>query len=139
MVSATDLVPTIADLAGVPITGPEPGALALADGRTRSLDGYSLLPYLSDPDRASARAYAFANRFAPMGPPPWTTDDRMIRDATWKLVRRNDAPDQLFRPAGLVDGDDLAADGLTAEEQEAFLRLQAALAAQLAESDYGAL
>lgn len=83
-----DLLPTVCDLAGVPLVdGPAGGlGLPLPDGTVRALDGESLLPWLLDPDAPVPDRLLYGEAFAPAGD-HWTMDRRALRDARWKLVR----------------------------------------------------
>lgn len=132
LVHAVDLLPTLADLAGL-----DPDALTTDDGAPLALDGVSLRPLLSDPAGPGGHETLFAERFAPVGPPPYETYDyRAIRDRRHKLMVDGNGrfPPQFFELTdGVVDeGPDLYAAGLlTPERQEAFERLSAALEAQL--------
>ena len=80
LVSATDLMATIADITGVPMSAP---------------DSISFHPYLSDPDRPSIRRTLYSERFAPNGPPPFEHWRRAIRDERFKLHRESSA-DQFY-------------------------------------------
>jgi arylsulfatase A-like enzyme len=85
LVNVTDLFLTLADAARVHAGRVIPSGTPL--------DSYSLAPYLSDPDHPSIRTLAFAEHFAPNGPPDdaRTADrfyNRAIRDARYKLIRR---------------------------------------------------
>lgn len=85
-VHAVDLFATFGVLAGVDVRDVQQTDL---DGQpfVVSIDGISLLPYLSDPDRESARAYAFVERFEPNGQGPFPSYARAVRDDRFKLIR----------------------------------------------------
>lgn len=132
LVQAVDLFPTIVELMGA--------NLAQGVGDSRPIDGLSIVPYLADPARAPLRQYAVAERFSPNGFGEPASYGAMVRDARWKLVRRDGQPDALFDmrdsqgdpiayedpgTGNLNDGD------MTAEESEAFARLQAALSSAI--------
>jgi arylsulfatase A-like enzyme len=131
-VQAVDLFPSIIELMGAD--------LAQGLGDTRPIDGISIVPYLTDPAAAPLREFAVAERFSPNGFAAYTSYGAMVRDARWKLVRRDGQPDALF---DMLDsqGDPLAFedpatgnlnDGeLSAEESAALARLQAALSAAI--------
>jgi arylsulfatase A-like enzyme len=85
LVHFVDLFPTVAELAGVDV-----GALTVEEGEQRgapiTLDGFSLLPWLQDPWRPSARSYVFTEQFRPGGPPPHDWHERMVRTRGWKYT-----------------------------------------------------
>ena len=74
LVSADDLFATIADAFGV--------------AHEKALDSVSLWPYLKDPSLSSLRATLYSEFFEPPGFGPYTTYDRTVRDAQWKLLHR---------------------------------------------------
>ncbi len=117
-VDVTDLLPTAAALAGVP----------LDDGVER--DGFSWLPWIVDPDRQGARQVLYAEKFEPNGLGPYTVDSRVVKDATHRLVRRIDGEEWLFRtpPEALDEGPDLLLEPeLAPEDAQALERLRAEL------------
>ncbi|HHO50057.1 MAG TPA: hypothetical protein ENK18_04095 [Deltaproteobacteria bacterium] len=123
LVHIADLFPTVAELADV-----DPGSLGW------ELDGISLLPWLRDPLAPSGRDIVYTERLVPPGPPPYTTrDDRAVRDATHKLVLRSGATQtdiaslHRFVDDGLDEGPNLLDGPLSADDQEAYDRLLAAL------------
>jgi arylsulfatase A-like enzyme len=129
LVQAVDLFPTVLDLMGAD--------LAKGVGDNRPIDGISIVPYLSDPARAPLRQYAVAERFSPNGFGEYTSYGAMVRDARWKLVRRDGQPDALFdmqdaqgQPI-VLEGTNLNDGDMTAEESAAFARLQAALSSAI--------
>jgi arylsulfatase A-like enzyme len=128
LVHVVDLFPTIADLAGVPLTGP-PDALAVALGggeRTPTLDGVSLLPLLLDPEAAGGHRFLFAEEGGPNG----GSADRVettVRDADWKLLHRFTGDELYALGEGLDEGPDLLPDPDPAAIA-AYARLTAALA-----------
>lgn len=81
LVAATDLFATIAELAGVAV---------------EAEDSVSLVPYLEG-FTGSLRSTIYAERFEPNGL-PFAPDlhDRAIRDGRFKLIRRQQDPDELF-------------------------------------------
>jgi arylsulfatase A-like enzyme len=102
LVSVTDVFVTALELAGA-----DAGELPDDVGG----DSVSLLPYLRDPSRASLRRVAFTEGFTPNGFAPHRTDDRAVRDDTWKLVRTTDGHEQLFRlGTDVIEGDDRLAE-----------------------------
>ena len=124
LVQAVDLFPTVVELMGA--------NLAQGVGDSRPIDGVSIVPYLSDPTRASLREYAVSERFSPNGFDAYTSYGAMVRDARWKLVRRDGQPDALFDMQGVVlEGDNLNDGDMTPEESAAFARLQAALSSAI--------
>ncbi len=81
LVSIADVFATLAEFAGVP---------------SAAEDSVSLVPYLQDPTRPSLRTLLFSERFAPNGPGPYDFHDVAIRNATYKLIRVEGAPDELY-------------------------------------------
>ncbi len=80
LVHLVDLFPTVAEIAGVPVS-------SLVDSRTGApvvLDGVSLLPYFSDPSRASIRTEVYSERFRGERP-PFGEHRRMIRSERYKV------------------------------------------------------
>lgn len=129
LVQAVDLFPTVLELMGADL------AKGVGDGR--AIDGVSIVPYLSDPERPALRQYAVAERFSPNGFGEYTSYGAMVRDARWKLVRRDGQPDALFdmldaqgQPI-VLEGTNLNDGDMTAEESAAFARLQAALSSAI--------
>ena len=115
-----DVFPTVAEIAGVNWSG-----LVSADRSTPLvIDGQSLIPYLQDPQTASARTYLYTEQFQPGGAPPYPEHDRMVRDADWKLIRFEEGEvveEAFFRlAAGAWDeGQDLLETGSLSVDQEA--------------------
>jgi arylsulfatase A-like enzyme len=108
MVHVADLMPTVAELAGIPLTGPD-DALALDLSPPVPLDGRSLLPLLADP-RAPGHDRVYTEGFFPNGPADdRDIDRRTLRDERYKLVRLVEGPDELYDLSGdpLDDGPNL--------------------------------
>jgi len=79
MVHAVDIFPTVAELAGVDLTQPP------FDATER--DGFSLVPFLSDPNHPEVRRTLFVERFGPNGVGVERDfEEAMMRDERWKLV-----------------------------------------------------
>lgn len=144
LVHVTDVLATVADLAGVPLTeGPDGLAVDLGPpGSARTIDGRSLLPILRDPAAPGERAHVVVQDFSPVGAPPYTTRDNVtIVDGRWKLVRTSEygvTGEELFDlDTSVVDeGADLLPGGLDAEQQAAYDRLSRELDAELARLVY---
>lgn len=120
LVHLVDVFPTVADIAGVPLTDLDGGrsGVEVTPGDVRVIDGVSLLPYLADPTTPSQRDYLFVEELEPVGPPPYSLDDIAVRDATHKLLRRNGRLELYALQPGAVDeGAELLADGTSEEEQ----------------------
>ncbi|MEQ1505916.1 MAG: sulfatase-like hydrolase/transferase [Myxococcota bacterium] len=75
LVHAVDLFPTVAALAGVPLSAIDV-----------PLDGLDLGPLLADPDAQWPRTALFTEQFAPNGPGPYASDVRASRDASFKVI-----------------------------------------------------
>ena len=149
LVSLVDILPTVAEIAGVPFD-----SLVVPSGEYAGsplvLDGYSLLPYLRNPDAPPQHPYVFAEAFFPNGVDESALDwrNRMLRTPDWKIVR-NETPDgeggmieshRFFRmvDGALDEGEDLLRDGaLEGEEQKAYDTLMAAMDDQVKTLTFG--
>ncbi|MBA2319582.1 MAG: sulfatase-like hydrolase/transferase [Deltaproteobacteria bacterium] len=137
MVHVVDVLPTLAEIAGVDAT-----ALVGSDGAPILLDGSSFLSLVRDPAGAPIRDRVYTEKLAPNGPPPYTKQDvRMLRDANHKLIvnLRTDTVEFFALTAGVVDeGPNLLASDvpLSAVDLEAFERLDAELRTIAAEDAY---
>ena len=124
LVHALDVYATVAELSGIDTSG------AVAAGL---LDSLSLLPYLRAGGSPPLREHLFTERFQPNGPGPYNLIEHAIRDARYKLIRRSNAPDELY---DLLDDPKETADLLlgtpSAEAGQALLELGLALDALLA-------
>lgn len=110
LVSATDVFPTLAELAGVDVPA--------------DLDGVSFAASLADPAAPSARDHVVSETFSPFGSGPYGRHEQMVRDGRYKLIRSLDAPDQLFDLEGVDrEGDDLLLGELTEEQATALAAL----------------
>lgn len=124
LVHLVDVLPTVAELAGV-----DPNALLRNDGTTNVVDGRSLLPVFADPD-APFRDVVYTEWFAPNGfAPALLLDERAVRDERYKLTWGLEAGEALFDLEGRTDdGPNLLLGTLTREQQAAYDRLSLALA-----------
>jgi arylsulfatase A-like enzyme len=121
MVHIMDLFPTFLDLAGVDVA-----KLVDEDGKRRTLDGFSLLPYLQDPDAAPVRDTIFQDAFIPNGPGPYTVNNRMIRDTRYKLIYPTKGDPLFYDMKGrIIEGEPLI------DPQGPALEARTRLAAQL--------
>lgn len=118
LIHVADIFPTVADLAGVPLGGPE--GEWLDEAHTHALDGRSLLPVMLDPE-AVGRDLVYAEASG-NGPPPWNIDRRAVMTATHKLVRWNDG-DEFFVLSGPHAWDDAAQGPLSAADEVERVRL----------------
>jgi arylsulfatase B len=129
LVQLTDLFSTAAELGGVP-----PDSL--------DVDGLSLLPILADP-AARTREIVFTEGFYPPGEPPYETHDRMVRDATHKLIWKEADGVRTreffrFEPDAVDEGQDLLAQGpLGDDDQAACDRLEQAMITTVADLELG--
>lgn len=94
LVHVVDLLPTIAELAGVPLEGPEGQHVVLESGALHPVDGRSILPILRGD---TTRSMLYTEAFNPNGGIPRPANhQRSVRNATHKLLRWGDI-EQLFR------------------------------------------
>lgn len=138
LVHFVDLYTTVAEIAGVPLIDDDDGPYGvIVDGKLRTVDGYSLLPFLADPKAPSQRETLFVELFEPNGAPPYNTDLRAVRDMNHKLMSVNGVL-SLFEmvPGALDDGDDLLLDGIDAYEQAIIDRLSADMTSRVAQYGY---
>ena len=120
LVNSVDLFPTVLDLfrdqAETSLPKPLP------------IDGVSLMPYLLEAKPQAQREYVYADHFSPNGPGPYAFFDRMVRDARWKLIVHDDGGDEFYDIGdALVEGENLLAHELNAEQLAAYARLSQAL------------
>jgi arylsulfatase A-like enzyme len=116
LVHVVDLLPTVAELAGV-------------DTGSLTLDGQSWLPLLDDPGAPGAE-HLFVESFVPLGPGPYTAGSMAVRDADYKYVRHLGGGEELYAlsPEASDEGEDLLAGGeLSAEAERAWVELAAVL------------
>ena len=132
LVHAVDLLPTFADIAGVPfqtLFGSDQGPGELVDW---PLDGRSWLPVMEG-SATVVHDQLFTEKFAPNGTLP-PQPQQALRDARYKLLRIPGDADRFFdlweNPAH--DGTDLMGGPLTAAQQVAYDGLSLALEQQLA-------
>ena len=97
LVHVVDILPTVAEIAEV-----DPARLTAADGRPLRIDGRSLIPQLRDPT-APGHEFVYQDVFAPNGPGPYRRDQRMLRDARWKLIAKPGGTEELFDLEGRSD------------------------------------
>jgi arylsulfatase A-like enzyme len=124
LVQATDLFPTVLELAG--LTPP------------RRPDAISMRPYLSDPDAASLRQTAYTEMFTPNGGPiDPGTHNRAARGPRYKLIRNGTQTDEFYDlQLDPYELSPLELSGLNAEQQSAHDALdQAILARALADCE----
>jgi len=95
LIHVADVLPTVADLAGVPLGGPDGEFLEVGGGV--EIDGRSLLPHLMNTD-APGRDWVYAEAVG-NGPPPYPIDRRAVQTGTHKLVRWAGG-DEFFRLEG---------------------------------------
>lgn len=133
LVHLVDVLPTVAELAQVPLEQ------VLAD-RDTVIDGYSLMGLVRDPSLPGARETLYTEGFTGEGELPAPLHLRMVRDRDWKLIRREEGgqvSEELFRFAERAwdEGPDLLAQGLPAggEAEAALQRLRSELDQVVAE------
>ena len=112
LVHAVDLLPTLAQRAGIDV-----GELVL--------DGVSFASVLEDPHRTGPRTTLFTERFRPLGGGPFDIDMVALRDDRYKILRARDGSWQLFDLQGRYDdGEGKAPATLRGEERAAYKRLR---------------
>lgn len=125
LVHIADILPTVAELAGMPMTGDH---LPLRDGPL-VLDGRSILPLIRG-QATTHHALVYGEVFEPNGPGPYDKDARGIRNATHRLVVK-DGEEHFFRLGDWwEEGPDLLEEGVerTAADEANLASLRAALA-----------
>jgi len=116
LIDTIDIFATLADIGGVSASAE---------------DSLSILPYLQDPSAVtqSRRPFIYAELFSPNGSGPYTSNERAVRDAQYKLIWR-DGADQEFYDL-LADPWEqlnlLPASGLSAEQAAAYDSLATAI------------
>lgn len=78
LVTDTDLVATMAEIAGFDLATVAPGV---------TLDSVSFLPYLTDPAAPDQRSWVFSQGFWPNGSGPYGRNKIAIRDDRYKILR----------------------------------------------------
>lgn len=136
LVHVVDILPTFAEIAGVPLNalyGAPTGSGGLVDW---PIDGASLLPFLADPS-APGRDYLYTEKFSPNDRFDPANEHQALRDARFKLVVHSDEDDQLFDLStyGYKDGDNLLSSPLDPVAAEAYERLHTELARLTEEFD----
>jgi arylsulfatase A-like enzyme len=117
LVHTVDLFATVAEMAGMPDS---------------TEDSVSLVPYLQDPSlpTQSLRPTVYSETFSPNGSGPYASEERAIRNETYKLIWRDEVYEEMYRlESDPFETDNLLLDALGAEQQEAFDTLSAAMEA----------
>lgn len=87
LVHVADIFPTVAHIAGVPLSGPDDALTVGVGDEARPLDGRSWLPLLADPSLPGAE-WLYAEAFLPHGAGPHDAiDRRMVTDGEYRLIR----------------------------------------------------
>lgn len=129
LVADVDLLPTIAELAGVRLPNAA-GSPLDTPWPDLELDGESWVPLLAEPLASSERTTVFLERFSPNGAAAdWDMDETGIRDERFKLLRYTSGSEELYDlwAAPLIDGPDLLTAPLDEEAEAAHARLSDAL------------
>lgn len=127
LVHVADIFATTMEIQGVPLTGTGDLVLDLDSGPI-PIDGRSLLGQLADPE-LPLRELLYAEGFSPNGAGPFGIDRRILRNERYKLMRLGPDTEHFFDLSNpdQLDGEDLLAGPLDAEQQAAFDTLTAAL------------
>ncbi len=83
LVHVVDILPTVAEIAGVPLAGPEGSEVVLEDGARQPLDGRSMLPVLQGEPSARRTVYTEAFHGSSSG----RVFQRAARNRTHKLIQ----------------------------------------------------
>lgn len=104
-------------------------------------DGVSLLPSLEDPDAAGPRSFVYTELFGNPGPPPYSTDLRVVLDKDYKLIRNaltgEETLHQIDISPALESGDLLATGEAPAQEHQRLSDAMDALDRELDFKDRG--
>jgi arylsulfatase A-like enzyme len=111
LVHAVDVMPTLLELAAVPVDG-------------LVLDGVSFAPLLVSPGLPGTRRMVFTERFNPIGAGPYRVDSAAVRDERYRLVRGKDDRLTMFDLQGQA-GEGRVLRRLDPEQRAARDRLQA--------------
>ncbi|MCB9691884.1 MAG: sulfatase-like hydrolase/transferase [Alphaproteobacteria bacterium] len=125
LVHVVDILPTVAEIAGVPLAGPEGAQVVLEDGSWQELDGRSLVPVLAG---EAVRDVVYTEAYHPNGAPSTTNLQRSVRSGSHKLVRWGEGIEELYRLEGPLEIDVTPlGKSLDREDREAFDQLTGAL------------
>ena len=118
LVHVVDVFATVADIAGVPLSRVRDPA---ATERPQAIDGHSLMPIMQDASAEHRREFLYAERFAPMGEPPYVQyDERALFDGTYKYMQ-SPAFELLYEVEDGLEGDDLLTTGVLDAEASAVM------------------
>lgn len=136
LVHAVDLLPTFAEIAGVPVEQIYGAPTGNGGVVGWPLDGASLMPFLADPS-APGRAVVYTEKFAPNDRFDPDNEHQAVRDERFKLVVHHDAADELFDLStwGYKDGVSLLPGALDPVAQAAYDRLMGELVRVTGEMD----
>ncbi|MCK6503190.1 sulfatase-like hydrolase/transferase [Myxococcota bacterium] len=132
LVHVVDILPTVAELAGVDLA-----SVLDERGEPPVLDGQSLVPWIEEPGLPSPREVVYAEHFRPNGLGLTRSEhQRTLRDADYKLVwdeQWGARTEQLYRldPGAGTEGEDLLPGSPSAQDLDALERLRAAMQAQV--------
>ena len=116
LVSVVDFLPTIAELAGAPLTA----------SQAAKADGISFVSVLEDPTVPGESAI-YTEWFSPLGSGPHTVYDQAVVETRYKLLRRFSGDRLYDLQDRLTEGEDLLLSPLTADAEAAYQRMSATL------------
>lgn len=142
LVHVADLFPTILEIAGI-----DPAELRFEEGERTGepvpLDGHSLLELLADPGGPGPRDLVYTEGFYPNGFGLPEYHLRMVRDAGWKLIRKDEGMFETYErlyhyeEGALDEGPPLLESWWGVEELRAYARLSAHMRETVEELDDG--
>ena len=141
LVHLVDVFATMADIGEATLSNALYGS-GPWQGRSITIDGKSLLPWLHGDPPSDWRTYMYTEGFYPNGEPPYEYHKRMVRDGEWKYRKRDGEGElmETFHRFGddfWTEGDDLLEGPMDDESTAAYERLKAEMDRLDAELRFG--